>query len=74
MNQTDISISSDPHRLSNQIEFVELMIEKDSERLETLTDEQDIEVLNYVLRISGEILRSLKELQEVRKHEAVMSS
>lgn len=74
MNQTDISISSDPHRLSNQIEFVELMIEKDSERLETLTDEQDIEVLNYVLRISGEILRSLKELQDVRKHEPAISS
>ncbi len=74
MDQSDISISSDPHRLSNQIEFVELMIEKDSERLETITDEQDIQVLNYVLRISGEILRSLKELQEVRKHEHAMSS
>ncbi len=74
MDQTDISISSDPHRLSNQIEFVELMIEKDSERLEMITDEKDIEVLNYVLRISGEILRSLKELQEVRKHEPALST
>lgn len=66
MDQSDISISSDPHRLSNQIEFVELMIDKDSERLETITDEKDIEVLNFVLRISEEILKSLKELQEVK--------
>lgn len=72
MDQSDISITSDPHRLSNQIEFVELMIEKDSERLESVTDEKDMEVLNFVLRISEEIRKSLKELQEIKKNEHVM--
>ncbi len=73
MNQSDISVSSDPHRLSNQIEFVELMIEKDGERLEAITDEKDIEVLNFVLRISDEILKSLKELQDVKMQEHEIS-
>jgi hypothetical protein len=72
MDQSDISITSDPHRLSNQIEFVERMIEKDSERLESVTDEKDMEVLNFVLRISEEIRKSLKELQEIKKNEHVM--
>lgn len=63
MTELDFTIASDPKRLSSQIEFVELMIEKDSQRLEELNDDKDIELVNYVLRMSNEILKSLKLLQ-----------
>jgi len=71
MDEIDFSITSDPKRISNQIEFVELMLEKDCKRLETLTDEKDMEILNYVLKMSNEILKSLQELQHRRTEESM---
>jgi hypothetical protein len=70
MDNTDFSTISDPKRLSSQIEFVEMMIEKDEKKLEELADDRDIEVMDYVLRITGEILKSLKELQSARSKAA----
>jgi hypothetical protein len=70
MDNTDFSTISDPKRLSSQIEFVEMMIENDEKKLEELADDRDIEVMDYVLRITGEILKSLKELQSARSKAA----